>query len=144
MSIITLEYAWQASSSVRYLFYNCHDPSLKQPPFSGLYSGIFALYLQCHASKTDTAKPNCILIYALCILYVLSVATIGFDIISFVVPTSVSNNERFLFIKNFALIVGWTERHYRFRHRNCSIHIIRLLRLHRSVHPSMRILWYFI
>ena len=73
-------------------------PLLKQSfPFPGLYSGIFALYLQCHASKTDTVKANYILFYALCFLYLLSVATIGFDIVSFVITTPVSNKER-LFI----------------------------------------------
>jgi len=51
----------------------------------GLYSGIFALYLQClHASKTDAVNAKNILFYALCFLYILSVATIGFDIVSFV------------------------------------------------------------
>ena len=68
------------------------------PPFPGIYSGIFVLYLQYHASKTDTVQANNnILFYGLCLLYVLSVATIGFDIVSFVITTKVSNNERLFF-----------------------------------------------
>lgn len=64
---------------------------LKQSP--GLYSGIFALYLQYHASKTETVKSTSIILYALCFLYILSVATIGFDIVSYVTTTPVSNKE---------------------------------------------------
>jgi len=58
----------------------------------GLYSGIFALYLQClHASKTDAVNAKNILFYALCFLYILSVATIGFDIVSYVVDSDIGN-----------------------------------------------------
>ena len=69
------------------------------PPSSGLYSGIFALYLQCYASRTDTAKANYILFYSLCFLYMLSVATIGFDIVSFVVISPVSKIEPLFFFQ---------------------------------------------
>ena len=44
------------------------------PSFPGLYSGIFALHIHCHASRTDTA--NNIFFYFLCFLYALSIATI--------------------------------------------------------------------
>jgi hypothetical protein len=77
---------------------------LKQSPaFPGLYSGIFVLYLQCHASKTDTAKANSFLFSAICFLYILSIATIAFDIVSFVVTTPVSD-ERLFYIKKLTLI----------------------------------------
>jgi hypothetical protein len=50
-------------------------------PFPGVYSGIFALHVQYHASKegTDNAKQN-IIFYALCVLYVFSVVFIALDI----------------------------------------------------------------
>ena len=50
---------------------------------SGLYSGIFAMYLSYYGSK-DTNKTKNILYYALCVLYVLSVATLSLDIGIFV------------------------------------------------------------
>ena len=126
-------------------------PLLKQskippPSFPGLYSGIFALYIQCHASR-DTVKENKILFYVLCFLYVLSIATISVEMAYTLMntgflaeltldyyPAGVSIVHLFL-IKNFlvALITGWAGLHL-----HCSIHIIRLLRFHRPVHPSMR------
>ena len=109
-------------------------------PFPGFYSGVFVLYLQCHASRTDTVKSKSIIFYALCSLYILSVGTIGFDIVSFVTTTQVSNYKEHSL--NFALITGWAEHHYIIRHRNCSIHIIRLLWLHCPIHPSMRTLFF--
>ena len=53
----------------------------------GLYSGIFAMYLRCSLTKSKTAT---ILFYALCLLYVLSTATIASDIVSLILR--VSNN----------------------------------------------------
>jgi hypothetical protein len=41
---------------------------------------------------------NHILFYALCFLYVLSVATIAFDIVSFATTTTVSNNKCLFYI----------------------------------------------
>ena len=59
----------------------------------GLYSGIFLMYLQYKASPKNGSKRNNILFYALCFLYVLSMATIVLDLyISFHVP-AVSKNE---------------------------------------------------
>ena len=49
---------------------------------SGIYSGIFALYLQCHASKErtgDNTKQK-LTFYALCVLYILSAAAFALDI----------------------------------------------------------------
>jgi hypothetical protein len=55
--------------------------------------------MQCHASRkeTDDAKQK-IIFYALCVLYVLSVACITLDTVYFVVA-SVSNNAAFLFFQ---------------------------------------------
>ena len=43
---------------------------------SGLYSGIFAIYLQYHAAQKNTDKAKNILFYALSVLYALSMAAI--------------------------------------------------------------------
>ena len=67
------------------------------PMFPGIYSGIFILYLQYHASKTDNVKANIIIFYALCLLYVLSVATVGIDIVNLLTTTTVSNEHLFFF-----------------------------------------------
>ena len=74
---------------------------LKQ--FQGIYSGIFVLYLQCHASKTDTAKANYFLFSSICFLYILSIATIAFDIVSYVVTTPVSDDSASVFPFSFFL-----------------------------------------
>ena len=50
---------------------------------AGLYSGIFILYLQYHASKKEA--DNSILFYALCLLYMLCVTMICVDIASSVI-----------------------------------------------------------
>ena len=71
-------------------------------PILGVYSGMFALYLHCHAAKeeTRTGKTRKIIFYALCVLYLLSVVVFVLDILEF----TVSNNELFLYKKEFALI----------------------------------------
>ena len=56
-------------------------------PIPGLYSGIFAIYLQHHQS-TDKAKN--ILFYALSVLYALSAATSIIDILQFPFRDAVS------------------------------------------------------
>ena len=53
----------------------------------GLYSGIFAMYLQCPSKKSGTAL---ILFFALCLLYVLSAATFASDLVALIL--FVSNN----------------------------------------------------
>ena len=48
----------------------------------GLYSGIFLMYyLQYNPCKKDASTRNNILFYALCLLYVLSMATAAVDLI---------------------------------------------------------------
>ena len=66
-------------------------------PIPGIYSGLFAIHLACHATKreTDSSKPN-IIFYALCVLYVLTGIVVAIDI----VPIFVSN---FIFL-NLGLI----------------------------------------
>ena len=56
----------------------------KQSNDPGLYSGIFSMYLQYwYASKKYTGKRNNIVFYALCLLYSLSMVTIGIDLTVF-------------------------------------------------------------
>ena len=55
--------------------------------FLGLYSGILTMYLQ---SPSKTSRTATILFYALCLLYVLSTATIVSDLVAFILE--VSNN----------------------------------------------------
>ena len=50
------------------------------------------MYLQCHASKKWTGDNN-ITFYALCILYVLSVAVVALDTAGYWFNVFVSNNE---------------------------------------------------
>ena len=57
-------------------------------PGAGLYSGIFALYLQCQSKKTGTAI---ILFYAVCLLYVLSATSFVSDLVALILEV-VSNN----------------------------------------------------
>jgi hypothetical protein len=56
-------------------------------PGLGLYSGIFAMYLQCPSNKSRTAI---IVSYVVCLLYVLSTATLLIDILTLILE--VSNN----------------------------------------------------
>ena len=56
----------------------------------GLYSGIFAMYLQCQSKKSGTAI---ILFYAVCLLYILSTSTFVSDLVAYIVD--VSNNSIF-------------------------------------------------
>ena len=52
-------------------------PLAKEVPDLGLYSGIFAMYLQCPSKKSRTAI---ILFYPVCLLYILSTATFAGDL----------------------------------------------------------------
>ena len=56
-------------------------------PDLGVYSGIFVMYLHCSLNESRTAT---ILFYALCLLYVLSTATVVIDLLALI--HSVSDN----------------------------------------------------
>ena len=60
-------------------------------PNPGLYSGIFAIYLQCPKKDSRTAM---IIFYVLCLLYVLSTVTVVCDLLNviFAIYVVVSNN----------------------------------------------------
>ena len=64
----------------------CTFPKLLFPGI-GLYSGIFVMYIQC---KPDKSRTSTILFYTLCLLYVLSTATIVADLVALILQ--VSNN----------------------------------------------------
>ena len=59
----------------------------------GLYAGIFVLYLQ---RPPDKSRPI-IVFYVLCLLYVLSTATVVIDLLSLILAVS----KQFLICKNF-------------------------------------------
>ena len=58
-------------------------------PSPGLYSGIFAMYLQCPSKKSRMAA---ILFYAICLLYILSTASFVSDFVCLIPEVSTSNN----------------------------------------------------
>ena len=62
-------------------------------PIPGIYSGLFAIHLACHATKreNDSSKPNFIF-YALCVLYALTMVFFAIDIAdSVILPSFVSS-----------------------------------------------------
>ena len=107
----------------------------------GLYSGIFAMYLQCSSNKSGTAN---IVSYALCLLYVLSTATVVFDVVSIIVY--VSNNpfsEKIIFFISCAVVYQYTitSTSNWLKSNDISsfdypIHGNWMLWLHRSMYPS--------
>lgn len=88
----SLGYISKGSSTVRLSFVELSLNSPTSPRSDpGLYSGIFAKYLQHQASENKTKS---FLFYALCTLYVLSLATVVLDITTFI--NGVSSN----FVRN--------------------------------------------
>ena len=66
-------------------------------PDLGIYSGIFVMYLQCSSRDSESrARTAKIIFYLLCLLYVLSMATVVGDILNFIFPVFVSNNSIFI------------------------------------------------
>ena len=78
------------SYTVKYPFLNLY-PAEEDQLYSGLgiYSGIFAIYVQLASKESRTAT---IIFYALCLLYVLSTATVVSDLVSTLIDSDVSNN----------------------------------------------------
>jgi hypothetical protein len=60
-------------------------------PGLGLYSGIFAVYLQLERPP-NKSRAATILLYALCLLYVLSTVNVAVDLVSYILGEEVSNN----------------------------------------------------
>ena len=63
-------------------------------PGLGVYSGIFAIYLQC-ASKDS--RTTTIVFYALCLLYFLSTATVVGDLVEYIIMVSDNSTNIFFF-----------------------------------------------
>ena len=71
----------------------------RNPFIPGLYSGIFALHFQIHASREEAdSRKQTIVFHALWVLYVLSAALIAVDMANFVAYELVSDNEHLLFL----------------------------------------------
>ena len=98
-NLTTLDSIWKGSSSVRYLSTaQCQSPVSKVVEhwaILGLYSGIFAMYLQHCGSQqsTDRANSKNILFYALWGLYALTAATIIIEMLQFCWNDSVSMDD---------------------------------------------------
>ena len=97
----------------------------------GLYSGIFAIYLQCPSKRSGTAL---IPFYAVCLLYVLSTADFVSDLVALILY--VSNNSicknTFLYISCANASWGITSTSNQLTanvisHNDCANHIKRLL-----------------
>jgi hypothetical protein len=54
----------------------------------GIYSGIFAIYLQCPSKESRTAI---ILFYVFCLLYVLSMADVACDLLQIILAVSINS-----------------------------------------------------
>jgi hypothetical protein len=78
-------------------------------PGLGLYSGIFAMYLQCPQNKSGD-KTTSIIFYALCLLYVSSTVTVVLDISINIIPAvEVSSNsicKNIIFLINCAGVIA--------------------------------------
>ena len=101
-------------------------------PGLGLYSGIFAMYLQCASKDSRTAI---IVFYILCLLYVLSTATVVSDLLALILE--VSNNfvcKKFFFIS--CAVAYQHRRHHHLSPCDCPNHSKRLLWLRRPMYHS--------
>ena len=67
-------------------------------PMAGLYSGIFVMYLQCHASKKGADKGSNIVFYALCLQYALFVPLFALELIIMMTPIVSMNNEYLIYV----------------------------------------------
>ena len=88
------------SSSVTYLFYPCCYLLKKSPIIIGVYSGIFAIYLQCPSNESRTRTAN-IVYYIICLLYVFCAATVVCNLLIYILEVS----DRF-FYKHIIFIIS--------------------------------------
>ena len=71
-------------------------------PTLGIYSGIFIIHL--HYILSNESRTTSIVFYALCLLYVLSTATIACDLLNYLI--TVSNNS---FSKYIIFFISYTD-----------------------------------
>ena len=64
-------------------------------PGLGIYSGIFAIYFKLQFASKDS-RTTTIIFYALCLLYVLSTATVISDLLISIIDSDVSNKFYYL------------------------------------------------
>ena len=70
-------------------------------PVLGVYSGIFAIYLQWTSDESRTLTAN-VVFYAICLLYVFCAATVVGDFISYIVQVS----NKFSICKSIIFIIS--------------------------------------
>jgi hypothetical protein len=75
-------------------------------PNLGLYSGIFAMYLQRPPKKSRTAS---IIFYALCVLYVLSTVNVVLDLVNNIIQAEEANNNSESIRKNIIFFISCAE-----------------------------------
>ena len=103
---------------------------------TGLYSGIFAIYLQCPKKDSRTAM---IVFYVLCLLFVLSTASVVCDLLNIILYLYINNNEvsnnPICNLKNMFFIgsTGLRGDNYN-SHCGCPSHTKRLLWCHRTIY----------
>ena len=133
-------YVLKVSSSVTSYPLNC---TLAKNSCLGVYSGIFAIYLQCPSNESRTRSAN-VVFYILCILYVLCAATIVCDLLvfTFVVSNKFICNIILInscavpyYLSNIASTSNWLTAHIK-SHCGCPTNSKCLLWLHRSMHHS--------
>ena len=76
----------------------------------GLYSGIFAMYLQCPSKKSTSAI---ILFYAICLLYILSTATFVCDFVNIILEVSTNSICQNYIIFISVVLYSRVSQHYR-------------------------------
>ena len=101
----SLRFVLKGSSSVTYRsislkLYPCYYKLLKKSCL-GVYSGIFAIYLQCPSDESRARSAN-IVFYILCILYSFGAASVVGDLLADIF--AVSNN---LICKDIILIISY-------------------------------------
>ena len=77
-------------------------------PGLGIYSAIFIIYLRCILSKES--RTTSIVFYALCLLYVLSTATVVCDLLEDVIAVSSNNSisKYIIFFISYAVASQYT------------------------------------
>ena len=133
-----MEHVSKASSLVRYpLLLVTVKPQVANnicPHPPGLYSGIFAVYLQHRGSQQSTDKAqNMVIFYSLWVLYALTATTMIVDILSlhWVHAVSINVNHGCL---TYQLV--FTEHRDTIPPSNSRSHTIFLLRLHHPIYSS--------
>ena len=75
----------------------------------GIYSGIFAIYLQCHGRPPNESRTANVVFYIICLLYIFSTVSIVCDLLNIILE--VSNNpfcKNIIFTISRAVDFQWT------------------------------------